>query len=343
MLLKNTNIPSLFYHFLTPITIKQAIFLTFITFIFLRLFKVLLCFQTEFIFYKHLFCIVLDMLKKTKIKKTKRPLLKGFFTLIVIAIFCVFYAFFIEPFRLVTHTHQLGEEKSSEKIKVVQISDLHIGEHFTPSRLDKLIEEIDKIKPDILVFTGDLYDNYAIYNEDLLVSEKLSQLSAPLGKYAVWGNRDYGGGAQKAYGEIMENAGFTLLVEEGDIVTLPNKKQVYIYGMDDSLLGSGSPTTYAQKKQCDYEILLTHEPDIIDSLQVDRFDLVLAGHSHGGQAKLPGITLSRTKMAQTYTDGLYQIGKGNSALYVNTGIGTTKIHARFLLPPEIAVFEIAIA
>ncbi|MFV0393194.1 MAG: metallophosphoesterase [Coprobacillaceae bacterium] len=245
---------------------------------------------------------------------------------------------------MVTNSYDLTvDNPTGETMCVVQISDLHISKNYTADRINKIVEEINEKSPDIVIFTGDLFDNYAVYGPTEEVIQNLSKIEATYGKYAIWGNHDYGGGASKVYEETMSASGFTLLSNTGEAIELSNKQVIFIGGLDDSLLGNPNIANIQSLMQEEYaySILLTHEPDSVDLFQDIDMDLVLSGHSHGGQIYIPGIELVKTSMAQNYTSGFYTINEGTE-LYVNTGIGTTKIAARFLVPPEIAVFNIKI-
>lgn len=262
------------------------------------------------------------------------------YLLIVAIIGMVFYAFFIEPKRIVTHNYTIGNNDKKKPIKVVQLSDIHIQEKYPASQLEKIVTTVNHEKPDIILFTGDLFDNYAKYGPTDEVIAALSRLTAPLGKYAVWGNHDYGGGAARVYPEILAAADFQLLENSGVDVSLPHGKSIYIGGLDDSMLGNSSIDDTLAGRQSDYTILLSHEPDKADDVVDHGIQLILSGHSHGGQIKLPFITIKNV-MAENYFDGFYTLAN-DTTLYVNTGLGTTKIPARFRVPPEIAVFDLYI-
>lgn len=251
------------------------------------------------------------------------------------------YAVKIEPYRLVVHDYQMGKETSNTELKVVHISDIQVSESYTENRLDKLVEKINSQSPDIVVFTGDLYDDYAVYHPEKKVQKALAGIHAKYGKYAVWGNRDYGGSAMRAYPKIMKKGGFQLLTNETETVRLPNGRTVCIGGLDDVLFGKPDYTLMdsADIKNCDYRILMLHEPDAADRLPAKSADLVLAGHSHGGQVKLPFFKM-KTSLAKKYTDGFYSVN--GMKLFVNTGIGTSHYPVRFFVPPEIDVFHISI-
>jgi len=126
-------------------------------------------------------------------------------------------------------------------------------------------------------------------------------------------------------------------------VTVLNGKKLFIGGLDDGLLGNPDADQLLSTMDVDYDyqIVLMHEPDMADLLKDTSINLILAGHSHGGQIKIPFIKTKTTALAEKYNDGFYTINKNTGMqLYVNTGIGTSRIPARFMVPPEISVFNI---
>lgn len=251
------------------------------------------------------------------------------------------YAVKIEPYRLRIQslTFQTG---LSEDLKIVQISDVQIRESFTAKHFNKVVEKINQQAPDIVLFTGDLYETYAEYHEDAALIDALCSIQAPYGKYAIWGNRDYGGGAVHHYQTILEKSGFQLLRNNWVSIMLEKGKPLFLAGLDDALLGwpDDSPVRDArQSAEPGFSILMTHEPDVADSYTDAGFDLILAGHSHGGQVNLPFGSQPTTALARKYTGGLYSLSEQTS-LYVNTGIGTSRYPVRFGVVPEITVFHL---
>ncbi|WP_407350530.1 metallophosphoesterase [Lactococcus garvieae] len=279
--------------------------------------------------------------KKTK-NKTKRVLLSLLSLLILLIIALPFYAWKVEPFLVHVNHVELGKKNERTPLNVVQISDLQVSEYYETNRLDKVIEKVNAQKPDILLFTGDLFDNYSKYPEQREpMIEKLKAFKANIGKYAVWGNHDYGGGAVRVYEDVMSAGGFTVLRNQGETLTLSDGRQVFLGGLDDSLLGNPSVSdTLAYRQNYDYAITMTHEPDVADAFIGTDTQLVLAGHSHGGQVWIPFYSIKNV-LAEKYTRGLYQLD-AITQLYVNTGIGTTSIHARFGVIPEVTQFTIYI-
>lgn len=279
--------------------------------------------------------------KKPK-NKTKRILLSLLSLLILLIIALPFYAWKVEPFLVHVNHVELGKKNERTPLNVVQISDLQVSEYYETNRLDKVIEKVNAQKPDILLFTGDLFDNYSKYPEQRApMIEKLKAFKANIGKYAVWGNHDYGGGAVRVYENVMSAGGFTVLRNQGETLTLSDGRQVFLGGLDDSLLGNPSVSdTLAYRQNYDYAITMTHEPDVADAFIGTDTQLVLAGHSHGGQVWIPFYPIKNV-LAEKYTRGLYQLD-AITQLYVNTGIGTTSIHARFGVIPEVTQFTIYI-
>lgn len=276
--------------------------------------------------------------------KFGKILLGTILAVLLLAGSCVFYAFRIEPYRLTANKFVLNE-KTTDFVKIVQFSDLHVKEDFTCENLEKVVKKMNKQKPDIVVFTGDLYDNYARYHDDTHIIKELKNIHAKYAKIAIWGNRDYGGGAVRQYESIMEQAGFTVLKNGNWYVTTESGKQILFTGLDDSMLGNVIMPDATKIYDSDYDILLTHEPDTADYFTDYAYDLVLSGHSHGGQINIPFLpainrkAVAATALAADYTGGMYNMDSGAS-MYVNTGIGTTHISARFGVVPEIAVFTI---
>lgn len=259
--------------------------------------------------------------------------------LLLISIVLLYYAMKIEPYSLQIDKVAL-QTGYSEDFKIVQISDIQISENFTTENLKKIVKSVQQQKPDIILFTGDLYENHAEYHNDEMLTEVLSSLEAKHGKYAVWGNRDYGGGAVRKYKMIMEQSGFQLLQNEAVSIMLNKKDKLFLGGVDDALLGNPNINLILENFQSEenqYSILMTHEPDIADCYNDLGFDLIVSGHSHGGQVKIPFVSQMTTAMAEKYVKGLYHISSQTN-LYVNSGIGTSRYPIRFGVPPEITIF-----
>jgi len=255
------------------------------------------------------------------------------------------YARFVEPNLLVVKYENIKSSRISEDapgLKIVQFSDTHISEYFDLRDLKKIAEKINEENPDIVVFTGDLIDEYNSYENKENISEIweiLGSIDAPLGKSAVYGNHDYGGGAERIYGKIMEESGFVILKNEN--VELEDYN-INIAGMDDAIFGVSERDRLAGlADEGSYNILLSHEPDVVDYMLEYNIDLFLAGHSHGGQVNLPFVNVL-PPLGEKYKAGMYSFKNyRQTLLYANIGLGTTKIPLRFMAPPELTVLVLS--
>lgn len=271
--------------------------------------------------------------------------LKRLVLCIVIILIVAGYTKYVEPKLLMVKKHDISlKDEGTQNLKVVQFTDTHLGEFFSLEQLEKVVEKINSENPDIVVFTGDLMDNASKYQKVYDIASVLEDINAEIGKYAVYGNRDYGGGAVREYENIMEEAGFKVLVNSSDDIIF-NNKNIKILGADDALMGSYDyKSTTKNIKNEDVNILITHEPDLIDDFFDYPIDLALTGHSHGGQVYIPLYgPAKKTALAEKYTKGIYNMeNERETQLYVNSGIGNTKLPFRLFNIPQIAVFNISV-
>jgi predicted MPP superfamily phosphohydrolase len=254
------------------------------------------------------------------------------------------YARYVEPNFLKVHYENIESSyisKGSRELKILQFSDMHVSEYFDENDIKMVAEKINEQNPDIVVFTGDLIDQFNNYeNKDNVhkIWEALSEINANIGKYAIYGNHDYGGGAEQIYRTIIENSGFILLKNEK--ITIEDYN-INIIGMDDSIFGNFEKDKLIDFLDKDsFNIVLSHEPDVIDYLLEYNIDLFLSGHSHGGQINLPLVN-SFPLLAKKYTNGIYSFDNyRQTILYVNVGLGTSQLPLRFMAPPELSVFKL---
>lgn len=247
---------------------------------------------------------------------------------------------FLEPNLLKINKFELGT-LSSANLRVVQFSDTHLGKFYSIKDLEKLTTVINMQQPDIIVFTGDLVD-VIDENTDLnAISAVLGKMEAKKGKFAVYGNHDYGAQGHKYYKKTMESGGFKVLVNDAVQYHLTDKITVNVLGVDDGLLGKPDyeKINFLIKERY-YDIVLLHEPDMIDLFEGEPYELALSGHTHGGQVRVPYKgALKKVPLGEKYDKGIYDISE-EQKLYVSSGLGNTKMPFRFLNIPEIAVFDI---
>lgn len=250
------------------------------------------------------------------------------------------YASLFEPNMLeITRVtlHQRRLPKAFDGIKIAHFSDLHIGFHTDVKDVQRIVGAINQEQPDLICFTGDMVDSSAEAMSEAV--ETLSGLKAPLGVLSIVGNHDFDNIRELI--ALQEKAGFTLLRNE-HILLERNGRGIAVVGLDDLLLGN--PNLNRALKGIPermYTLLLMHEPDYADIAAEYPFDLQLSGHSHGGQIRLPWMGAVITPPgSKKYISGLYKIGNPGMPLYVNRGIGTTRLPLRFLCKPELTILTL---
>ncbi|MCC3357650.1 metallophosphoesterase [Bacillus sp. REN16] len=281
-------------------------------------------------------------------KFTRRQFIKRVFatasTAIIASSFGYWYARYVEPKQLEISRHTIEHPaipKKFHNLRIVQFSDTHVGHHFTLEQLTKIVDKINGLKPDLLFFTGDLMDEpnkYAAANRLIPI---LQRLEAPLGKFAIYGNHDHGGYGSEIYKTLMNQTGFTLLMNTSEEIYIEDSK-ITIVGLDDVMLGRPNfEQAFKNVDSSSFTILLAHEPDIADRAEEVGAHMQLSGHSHGGQIQLPFFgPLITPPLGSIYYEGDHLIGPNQMFLYVNRGLGTTRLPLRFLAKPEISIFTL---
>ncbi|WP_110111763.1 metallophosphoesterase [Bacillus sp. CGMCC 1.16541] len=280
---------------------------------------------------------------------TRRSFLKRFLSLsfgsMIAASGGYVYAKYIEPNRLdiVRQTiHASNLPASFDGMKIVQFSDIHLGLSYHLPHLEKLIDTMNALHPDIVLFTGDLIDIPNEYQHANEVAPILKRIQAPLGKYSIYGNHDHGGYGTELYRNIMQQADFKLLMNDVQKIQLVDQTYIHICGLDDVMLGKPEYSkTLNQLQRNVFSIAMVHEPDVAVKVANYEVDLQLSGHSHGGQIQIPFYgPLITPPFGTVYSEGFYEVGESNMQLYVNRGLGTTRLPFRFLATPEVTVFTL---
>lgn len=263
---------------------------------------------------------------------------------IIICLLMLSYARYIEPSMLRVKKIDL-KGKDIKDCRIVFFTDTHFGKLYSQSNIDNIVKKINNQNPDIVIFGGDLLDNYArdyFLLDTNSLQKSLSKIEAKYGKYAVFGNHDYGGGASRVYEKFMSGGGFKVLKNESSYI---NDLNLNLIGYDDYLLGNTKKSDYKIEEN-KFNLVVTHEPDVVELMTSSSENFILSGHSHGGQVTMPFITNKILPTgAHKYVKGLYSeknVGINDSTkMYVSSGIGMTSIPLRFLNPPEIVVFNIS--
>ena len=234
---------------------------------------------------------------------------------------------------------------SFDGLKIVHFSDIHYNRAIKLSKIEQIVEEINLINPDIVVFTGDLVDkDVTLTNSDYAnLAKTLRKIRSKYGNYAVMGNHDYYLDHEKIE-NVYHDSNFKYLANSYDIIYSKDLEKIFIGGINTvSYDLANLEDTFAYFKDhddIDYKIILVHEPDITDDIVKDyQVNLILAGHSHNGQVRLPYIGAIYTPpYAKKYYDNYYQIGSTN--LYISSGIGVGTVNYRLWDRPSINFYRI---
>ncbi|MED0772846.1 metallophosphoesterase [Bacillus siamensis] len=253
------------------------------------------------------------------------------------------YARYIEPRMIEITRHTITSRlipRGFDNFKIVQFSDTHLSDVFTTEDLNKTAEKINQLKPDLLIFTGDLIDKPHLYHDHQHALAVLERLEAPFGKLCVYGNHDHGGYGTNTYKTLMEAADFQVLRNGYRQVQLADGSRIELASLDDLMLGKPDyEGTLSRLSEDAFSILLVHEPDAALKIGGHPVNLQLSGHTHGGQVQLPFFgPLITPPYGKTYTDGMYTLH--DTTVYVNRGLGTTRLPYRFLARPEITLFTL---
>jgi len=261
----------------------------------------------------------------------------SFFVPLILSITVATYGYFeakhIRTERITVKTSKIPEEVG--RLKIVQISDVHVGLIIREERLKNMLDKVKTEDPDILVSTGDLVDGQI--NSLSGLSELFREINPRYGKFAITGNHEFYAGLHQAL-DFTERAGFTILRGEsltvGGLINIAGVDDIAgeRYGLhrkvDEKELLSGLP-----KEK--FTLFLKHRP-LIDKNANGFFDLQLSGHTHKGQL-FPFSLI--TKLYYPADSGCLRL-LNNSYLYVSRGAGTWGPPIRFLSPPEITVIEL---
>lgn len=228
---------------------------------------------------------------------------------------------------------------SKGTLRAVQFTDVHLGENFSLLQLQKLVDAIMAQKPEVIFFTGDLINAPKTYRAEKQAASILAKLQAPYGKIAVLGNHDF----RKDQGEksraLLQQAGFTVLNDSETSFTTNTGWRVRVVGMADSIFQRPDYSIIKGREEETLCIVLAHETDFAEEIADYVPDVVLAGHTHGGQIRLGFLgTPVRAIHAKKFPRGIFTLGR--TTLYVDSGVGLSGIPARFDVVPQFTVLKI---
>ena len=246
--------------------------------------------------------------------------------------------------------NNLPEELKGTTITLV--SDIHSGPYMSEELMNEYVRSINNLNSDLILIPGDLTNSRKMEVHPFV--DAFKNLKASKGIYASLGNHDYFANAEYVAETIMNESPIKLLRNETDIINI-NGKHLCILGIEDTrqsgavvdpvLMGYLDSTVEKAKEKLhemrlDYDevpkIALMHKPYFLDMITERNLDLILSGHTHGGQvvlAKFGDVNISFAGLMSKYISGFYK--SGNTNMYVSRGIGSVALPIRFNCPPEI--------
>jgi uncharacterized protein len=252
------------------------------------------------------------------------------------------YAVLVEPRwleRTRTPIHVRGLHPDLEGLRIALLTDLHAGAGTPLSLLRRACRMAMAARPHLVAVTGDLAaDDWDSFRPAL---EALACLRAPLGVWTVPGNHDHVVGIGRWRAEIGADATLRDLTNRAEVLAVGGAR-LCVAGVDDWARGRPTLDALPAPDARDFTLLLAHSPDQAEAARRagDAVDLVVSGHTHGGQVRLPFAGALRNPAEH---DGLYEEGLRRrpwTQVYTSRGIGTVHLPVRFLCRPEVAILEL---
>jgi predicted MPP superfamily phosphohydrolase len=239
----------------------------------------------------------------------------------------ILYCVLVEPFWIEVTSHSMAGAVS-QRLRIAHLTDLHSSGFGLRER--EVLTLVARAHPDLIVVTGDVVDG-----DSLEPSRELFRgLHAPLGVWVVRGDSD-GRIGTEAQATFYRSVGAHYLENQGALA----RDDVFVVGLEDLSTARTDPASaFATAPAAAFKLALLHAPDDFATV-AGLFHLGLAGHSHGGQVRMPGFPpLFQPVGGRRYTQGWYTANRSN--LYVSRGLGTALVAARFNCRPELAIIEI---
>lgn len=230
-----------------------------------------------------------------------------------------------------------GLDPALDGYSIAQLSDLHIGA-FTPKWWgERWIAAANAAQADLVVVTGDMVTSGVAFHQD--IADLVGALRAKQGTYVIMGNHDYFGEGEPLV-SLLRAKGAHVLRNEGLVMERDDAK-FFLAGMDDTWTKRANlDASLAKRPEGMPTVLLAHDPDRFPNAAERHVEVVLSGHTHGGQVAFPFLAryINASKLAHKFHIGIYK--DGDSTLYVHPGLGTTGPPFRLGAAPEIAILKL---
>ncbi|MGG4407298.1 metallophosphoesterase [Niallia taxi] len=266
--------------------------------------------------------------------------------IITLLLFCaVVFSYFQNNWLSISRFTITSHEITGDGLKIIQLSDLHSKEFGENQH--RLVTKVQALSPDIIAFTGDIIDKDK-YDEKTVLS-LLKQLKEIAPTYYVTGNHEYWSGKYDQLEKINKPTGVTILHNQREKLQL-NGTTFLLAGIADPAISNEASAVTVETELAktlegvndqDFVVLLSHRPELFSIYAEHNIDLVLSGHAHGGQVRLPfvgGLVAPDQGFLPMYTAGKYE--QDDTAMIVNRGLGNSIIPQRVFNTPEIVEITI---
>lgn len=283
-------------------------------------------------------------------KKSSSFLIRVFLPALFLFSLTILLTVQLNTYRLIIDKQIISSDKIQRPLKIILMGDVHLRPLKRSGYLQKVANRVKTIRPDLIIFTGDFlfYDQADNYEKDFALFKNFSQI-APT--YAVLGNHDYGiatSSGHKAYSDqsekikqLLQQAGIKILIDTSETITLQDQ-EIQIIGFDEFWHQTKNPTQAVQNlKNSDLKIGLSHNPDAAYLPESQFIDIILTGHTHGGQLRLPLIGALATAETNFPRQNYGQTTENKQMKIFNTsGLGESFLPIRLFNPPEMILVEI---
>jgi len=243
-----------------------------------------------------------------------------------------------EPFMLAVERQEIYLRRLPAKLdglRVVHLSDLHYGPLVNPQHLKRAVTVANDLRADLIALTGDYISQDRIYAAPC--AEVVGNLRARHGVFAVLGNHDHWTDAA-LIADLFRAEGIRVLINEGSRMDLRGES-FWLAGVDDTMVGlEDLSLALAGARHDEFKLLLAHNPTILRRAARASVDLVLSGHTHGGQVTWRSERGRSGRPRRRMLRGLGR--RGNTQIYVTRGLGTVVLPIRYGCPPEISVLDL---
>lgn len=260
----------------------------------------------------------------------------------------IYDGFNYAPSRIKSNYRYLESSKIHQDLDGLQIafiSDIDYNNFMDKERFDNVLETLERSNPDIVIFLGDLFDkkNINALTDEVIndLEKQMKQIKAKYGKFAVLGENDYiNDEVEEIVNQLLFNADFEILRNEMVLISKETTNTLQLVGIDSPLDNKADvKSAYENVDDSNFTITAVHTPDTTKVLPQKKTDLVVAGHSHGGQIQIPLLgQIYNKELAEDYFSGLYNIG--SIKLFVTNGVGTTNKDVRIFAPAEVVIYTL---